>query len=529
MKKLILGLTATAFSFFSPTSAFAGDPIFDAYDAYVGGNYQDAYAKFLPIAESGNNDAQFIVGSLYFEGQGVAQSFDNAAKWFVKSANGGNVTAMLSLGEMYETDRLGPNIPEAKRWYKMAADAGNKLGQTKYDALNAKPEIPQGFSIYNDKPTPSADNTLSKAEQDALSIAGRTKADGFYDQPQEPIAKSNGFTSTSTTSVKPLPKIDVGPPYKPWTRIEADEMLANMADKSITNNFNAKRYTDVREEALKFAKRGMVRYQLIIGKTYFLEKNYPEAMRWYKRAAAAEDTGTAFIYIPEAQFLVGSMYYLGLGVPENRNLAAGWYALAANHTSLNKKAAYELGKMYETGKYIPQDDEKAIHYFTKAGRDNGEALFRIGVLYEQNIAKYALNKYLAFEYYEQSAATGNSLGQFALGTAYSDGKLTSQSYAKAREWYEKSAAQDNPDAQHNLAMLYANGQGVPQSYEKAVAWLKKAAGQDFALSQYTLGVFYADGKGVKQNDMMAIFWLKKAAELGDKPAQDLLKESGITW
>ena len=341
--------------------------------------------------------------------------------------------------------------------------------------------------------------------------------------------KLDKYNATNPTSVKPVPKIHVGAPYSPWTKRASSETMATLADAKITNNFNAKRYTDVRDEAMMFAKYGMVRYQLIIGKTYFLEKNYTEAMRWYKRAAAAENTGTAFVYLPEAQYLVGSMYDLGLGVPENRNLAAGWYALASDFNMPEERAAFKLGLMYEIGKHIPQDDDKAISYYTKAGWENGDALFRIGFLYEKNIAKNFMNKRLALEYYEKSAKTGNPLGQFALGVVYSEGKLTSQSYAKAVEWLEKSAAQDNPDAQHNLAMLYANGQGVTQSYEKAVKLLEKAAWQNFAMSQYALGIFHAEGKGVKKSEMMAQFWLKKAAELGDKPAQELLTKSGVTW
>ncbi|MCF6219826.1 MAG: sel1 repeat family protein [Robiginitomaculum sp.] len=623
--KFTLGITTALFYIFTSMPALAGDPVFDAYDAYERGEYKKAYTGFLPIAQAGNNDVQYLVGYLYFEGQGVAQSYHNAATWFTKAADGGNVTAMLTMGEMYETDRLGPNMQEAMRWYKMAANIGNKLGQTKYDAL--------------------------KAKQDALQVAGRTKADGFYDQPTvqpqqqpkiigsfadgmaafqakdipktiailEPLAANNdtnaqealvlifyndknGFQdkhkalkwgiaaanegrmsamktiakiyANGETGVKnetlalkwyqkasdagdkdatyqldrlkvklqrlkssgaenktamPVPAVALGSPYSPKTLTTRVKNLANLSNTRITQEFNSGQYAKVRKEASYFAEHGMVDYQLITGKTYFMEKDYSEAMRWYKRAAAAKSGVVADIYITEAQYLVGAMYDYGLGVPEDRNLAAGWYALASNHLLPDKKAAFELGLMYELGEHIPQDDDKAISYYTKAGRENGDALFRIGFLYEKNIAKNFMHKRFALEFYEKSAATGNPLGQFALGVVYSEGKLTSQSYPKAIEWLEKSAAQDNPDAQHNLAMLYANGQGVTQSYEKAFKLLEKAAWQDFTISQYALGIYYSQGKGVEQSETMARFWLKKAAKLGDKPAQEMLRNIGETW
>src|SRR5215204_1684155 len=51
-------------------------------------------------AESGDAQAQADLGRAYSKGEGVKQSYSEAAKWYLKSAEQGNAIAQNALGEL---------------------------------------------------------------------------------------------------------------------------------------------------------------------------------------------------------------------------------------------------------------------------------------------------------------------------------------------------------------------------------------------------------------------------------------------
>ena len=81
-------------------------------------------------AERGDAEAQKQLGSIYAKGQGVAQSYAEAAKWYRQAADQGHAGAQTALGELYEA---GQGVPcdeaEAARWYRRAAEQGHVVGQ----------------------------------------------------------------------------------------------------------------------------------------------------------------------------------------------------------------------------------------------------------------------------------------------------------------------------------------------------------------------------------------------------------------
>ena len=52
-----------------------------ALDAFDRADYQAALQEWRPLAEQGDADAQYNLGSMYHEGRGVAQSDTEAVKW----------------------------------------------------------------------------------------------------------------------------------------------------------------------------------------------------------------------------------------------------------------------------------------------------------------------------------------------------------------------------------------------------------------------------------------------------------------
>ncbi len=59
------------------------------------------FRETLQLAEQGNADAQFNLGLMYYDGQGVRQDYAEAVKWYRQAAEQGYVKAQYNLGVMY--------------------------------------------------------------------------------------------------------------------------------------------------------------------------------------------------------------------------------------------------------------------------------------------------------------------------------------------------------------------------------------------------------------------------------------------
>jgi TPR repeat protein len=64
-------------------------------------DYRQAAAWYRKSAEQGNVNAQLSLGNLYFEGKHVPQDYEQALVWFRKAADNGNAPAQYNLGLMY--------------------------------------------------------------------------------------------------------------------------------------------------------------------------------------------------------------------------------------------------------------------------------------------------------------------------------------------------------------------------------------------------------------------------------------------
>lgn len=92
----VLGLIAAGVV--SPAIAV---PLDDAQAAYGRNDYATALTLFKPLAEQGDPSAQFQLGVMYGNGQGVRRDYAEAEKWYRRAANQGNAQAQNSLGFVY--------------------------------------------------------------------------------------------------------------------------------------------------------------------------------------------------------------------------------------------------------------------------------------------------------------------------------------------------------------------------------------------------------------------------------------------
>ena len=64
------------------------------------GDYETALAEWTPLAEQGDVDAQFNLGYMYNNGEGVPENDKTAVKWYTKAAEQGHASAQTNLGVM---------------------------------------------------------------------------------------------------------------------------------------------------------------------------------------------------------------------------------------------------------------------------------------------------------------------------------------------------------------------------------------------------------------------------------------------
>ena len=90
-------------------------------------------AIVLPgLAERGDAEAQVSLGWMYQTGQGFAQDYGEAARWYRRAADQGNALAQYSLAELYARG-LGQrqDYEAAARWHRRAAEQGNLSAQVR--------------------------------------------------------------------------------------------------------------------------------------------------------------------------------------------------------------------------------------------------------------------------------------------------------------------------------------------------------------------------------------------------------------
>ncbi len=110
-------------------AGLAADPAWAGYDeglqARQRGDFATAIKEWTAAADQGDARAQFSLGAMYRNGEGVAPSATEAANWYRKAAGQGHAQAQYSLGVLYQN---GTGVTKddaiAASWYLQAARQG---------------------------------------------------------------------------------------------------------------------------------------------------------------------------------------------------------------------------------------------------------------------------------------------------------------------------------------------------------------------------------------------------------------------
>lgn len=126
----------------------------EAERAYKAGDYKRAAEEYLIDAKAGNAEAQNALAILYASGQGVAQSYAEALRWFTDAAKRGHSQAQFNLAICY-LDGLGvaKDPAAAVKWFAAAAeqgmaDAQTNLGVAYYRGEGVRQDLIEAFKWF---------------------------------------------------------------------------------------------------------------------------------------------------------------------------------------------------------------------------------------------------------------------------------------------------------------------------------------------------------------------------------------------
>jgi len=259
-------------------------------------------AEIRSAAEQGNADAQYKLGFLYADGQGVPQDYVEARKWLLKAAEQGHGEAQLTLGVLYDQGRgVVQDYVSARKWFLKAAEQGHAEAQSSLGLLYYL-----GHGVTQDYV--EARKWLLKAVEQ-----GHTQA-----------------------------QIGLG--------------LICLGGQGVAQD-----YVEARKWYLKAAEQGHAKAQSFLGSLYYLgrggAKDYVEARKWWLKAAEQGDAG--------AQSSLGSLYQDGLGVAQDDSMAYVWYDMAAAQGDADAKKNHDLAAANLDATSLAEAQKLSKEYFNR--------------------------------------------------------------------------------------------------------------------------------------------------------------------
>ena len=126
----------------SSTTTAAPRAFEEGMNALLEGNFAEAYCKWKPLAERGYAEAQYNLGWLYANGNGLSVDIDAAHRWWLAAAEQGHADAQFAIGLALTTgEGKRRDIKQATHWFTRAARQGHRDSREILLRLNADPGI----------------------------------------------------------------------------------------------------------------------------------------------------------------------------------------------------------------------------------------------------------------------------------------------------------------------------------------------------------------------------------------------------
>ncbi|MCQ0987380.1 tetratricopeptide repeat protein [Jiella marina] len=264
--------------------------------------WDEAFQWYNKAAEQDHAAAFNNLGTLYRDGDGVAQDYTKALEAFEKAAALGDVNAQNQMGRFYQFGwGVDTNDREAAKWYLFAAKNGNATAQYNVAWMYAN-----GRGVEQDYETALTwyRKAAEQNDSDALNEIGRFFANGW------------GVKKDQSEAVR-------------WYRLAADNGSVHAQNNLGWAYANGEGVRKDQRAALdwyrKAADQGHANAQNELGRHYRngwgVKADDRTAAEWYRKAA---ENGNV-----HGQYNLGWLYACGCGVTKNIDEAARWYRKAA--------------------------------------------------------------------------------------------------------------------------------------------------------------------------------------------------------
>lgn len=110
--------------------------------ALMRGDYAIAYCHWAPLADQGFSEAQYHLGWLYANGNGLAVDMQQALNWWLKAAHQDHTDAQFAVALAFTTgEGMQKDFDQAIKWYLSAARLGHEDAREILLELAADPEL----------------------------------------------------------------------------------------------------------------------------------------------------------------------------------------------------------------------------------------------------------------------------------------------------------------------------------------------------------------------------------------------------
>jgi uncharacterized protein len=418
-------------------------------------NIPQALEVLIGDAKNGITEAQFDLASIYANGQGVPQNYQEAFKWYQLAA---------------KKTELHKRIGEAR---------------TKIYDLAVK-DIPQASEVL----IGDAKNGFAKAQ---LILASR-------------YANGQGVPQNYREAMKLYSQL----------ASKQDYYLTDTDALKLVNKNDLEEVTKINTDANKGVTKAQYTMGIMYAKGHGVLENRSKADKWYRIAEESRYKAKTNIYnlakknvpqaiqvlivdaengINEAQLALAKMYDKRNGLLNDQNKAEKWYRIAEESRYKAKTNIYNLAK---------KNDLQAMQVLIEDA-ENGiaEAQFVLASMYAKGQGVSQNYQEAIKWYYRLAEKQGTKQEEMDF---YYDWRKSN--IPQALKFLTNNAENGIAKSQNNLGMIYAHGQYVPQDDQQAIKWYRLAAENGSFTAQYNLGEMYAKGKGAPKDQQQASKWFQ---------------------
>lgn len=196
-----------------------------AWQAYQTGKYAPAVKELAALAETGDANAQFYLGTLHSDGLAVKRDYRKALEWYGKAAAKGHGDAEFVLGFLYlsgagEGAGAVPGDAQlAAKWLKAAAAKGNIAAQSALATIYG-----EGYGVIRDSTEslrwaqPAAERGDAAAQYEMGRIKSQSLTVEFWGEAYTwfRLAEKQGYPAATES------RLAVGKQLDPKVMVEAE-------------------------------------------------------------------------------------------------------------------------------------------------------------------------------------------------------------------------------------------------------------------------------------------------------------------